>query len=29
MLIAEYSRLTFGLPRHGACEQMPQFCAAA
>ena len=27
--IAEYSRFTLGLPRHGACEQMPQFCAAA
>jgi len=26
---AEYSRLTLGLPRHGTCEQMPQFCAAA
>jgi hypothetical protein len=26
---AEYSRLTLGLPRHGSCEQMPQFCAAA
>jgi hypothetical protein len=28
-LPAEYSRLTVGLPRHGTCEQMPQFCAAA
>ncbi len=27
--IAEYSRLTLGLPRHGTCEQMPEFCAAA
>jgi len=27
--IAEYSRLTLGLPRHGTCEQMPQFCEAA
>jgi hypothetical protein len=27
--IAEYSRSTLGLPRHGTCEQMPQFCAAA
>jgi hypothetical protein len=27
--IAEYSRLTLGLPRHGTCEQMPRFCAAA
>jgi hypothetical protein len=27
--IAEYSRLTLGLPRHGTCEQVPQFCAAA
>jgi hypothetical protein len=27
--IAEYSRLTLGLPRHGTCEQMRQFCAAA
>ncbi len=27
--IAEYSRLTLGLPRHGTCEQMPLFCAAA
>jgi hypothetical protein len=26
--IAEYSRFTLGLPRHGTCEQMPQFCAA-
>jgi hypothetical protein len=26
---AEYSRLTLGLPRHGTCEQMPEFCAAA
>src|SRR5260370_20172885 len=26
---AEYSRLTLGLPRHGTCEQMPLFCAAA
>jgi hypothetical protein len=26
---AEYSRLTLGLPRHGTCEQMSQFCAAA
>jgi len=29
VLIAEYSRLTLGLPRHGTCERMPQFCAAA
>jgi hypothetical protein len=28
-LIADYSRLMLGLPRHGTCEQMPQFCAAA
>jgi hypothetical protein len=27
--IAEYSRLTLGLPRHGTCEQMPRFWAAA
>jgi hypothetical protein len=27
--IAEYSRLTLGLPRHGTCGQVPQFCAAA
>jgi hypothetical protein len=27
--IAEYSRLALGLPRHGTCERMPQFCAAA
>ena len=26
---AEYSRLALGLPRHGTCERMPQFCAAA
>lgn len=26
---SEYSRLTLGLPRHGTCEQMPEFCAAA
>jgi hypothetical protein len=25
---AEYSRLALGLPRHGTCEQMAQFCAA-
>jgi hypothetical protein len=28
-LIADYLRLTLGLPRHGTCEQMPEFCAAA
>jgi hypothetical protein len=28
-MIAEYSRLALGLPRHGTCERMPQFCAAA
>jgi hypothetical protein len=27
--IAEYSRLALGLPRHGTCEQMHRFCAAA
>jgi hypothetical protein len=27
--IAEYSRLTLGLPRHGTCEQMPRLCAVA
>jgi hypothetical protein len=27
--IAEYSRLTLGLPRQGTCERMPRFCAAA
>jgi len=26
---AEYSRLALGLPRHGTCERMPRFCAAA
>ncbi len=26
---AEYSRLALGLPRHGTCERVPQFCAAA
>ena len=28
-LPAEYSRLALGLPWHGTCERMPQFCAAA
>jgi hypothetical protein len=29
MLQTDYLRLTLGLPRHGTCEQMPEFCAAA